>query len=230
MQHIVPRLLSTTTCRQEGEGAQAKYFPSQNSPMLPKGSFDGKVAFVTGGGTGLGKAMATMLSELGAQVAICSRWERIHWVLQRTWLWHKIYTPQKAEQYVTSHFYRPLTKFAKVMFLHLSVILFTGGLGGLPNPPNADPLQMQTPWMQTCHAHPHAYPPSRCRPPGCTPAMHTPMHAPPPPPWCRPLLLWDTTGYGQQAGGTHHTEMHTCDKFNNKYYGSRLKIGLKTHE
>ena len=25
------------------------------------------------------------------------------------------------------YFYRPQTKFAKVMFLHLSVILFTGG-------------------------------------------------------------------------------------------------------
>ena len=111
------------------------------------------------------------------------------------------------------------------------------GAGGLPNPPpmqtpsrcrpppDADPLQMQTchahphaypppiqmqtPWMQTCHAHPHA----------CT--TPTPDADPP---------LWDTTGYGQQAGGTHHTEMHTCDKFNNKYYGSRLKIGLKSHE
>ena len=63
------------------------------------------------------------------------------------------------------------------------------GGGGLPNPPprcrpppDADPLQ-----MQTCHAHPHAYPPpSRCRPPGCRPAMHTPMHAPPPPPMQTP--------------------------------------------
>ena len=81
LKHIVPRLLSTTSCRQEGEGAQAKYFPVQSSPMLPKGSFDGKVAFVTGGGTGLGRAMATMLSELGAQVAICSRWGRIHCML-----------------------------------------------------------------------------------------------------------------------------------------------------
>ena len=29
--------------------------------------------------------------------------------------------------YVLCHFYRPQTKFAKVMFLHLSVILFTEG-------------------------------------------------------------------------------------------------------
>lgn len=41
--------------------------------MLPKGTFDGKIAFVTGGGTGLGKGIATKLSDLGATVAIMSR-------------------------------------------------------------------------------------------------------------------------------------------------------------
>ena len=41
--------------------------------MLPPGTFQGKVAFVTGGGTGLGKGMVAKLSELGASVAICSR-------------------------------------------------------------------------------------------------------------------------------------------------------------
>ncbi|DAZ96402.1 TPA: hypothetical protein N0F65_012483 [Lagenidium giganteum] len=41
--------------------------------MLPAGCFEGKVAFVTGGGTGLGKGIATKLSELGATVAIMSR-------------------------------------------------------------------------------------------------------------------------------------------------------------
>jgi len=34
---------------------------------------DGKVAFVTGGGTGLGKCVALYLSILGAKVAIASR-------------------------------------------------------------------------------------------------------------------------------------------------------------
>lgn len=43
------------------------------STMLPKGTFDGKIALVTGGGTGLGKGIATKLSDLGATVAIMSR-------------------------------------------------------------------------------------------------------------------------------------------------------------
>ncbi len=41
--------------------------------MLPEGTFKGKVAFVTGGGTGLGKGISTTLSKLGATVCISSR-------------------------------------------------------------------------------------------------------------------------------------------------------------
>ena len=41
--------------------------------MLPENCFEGKVAFVTGGGTGLGKGMVKMLSERGATVVISSR-------------------------------------------------------------------------------------------------------------------------------------------------------------
>ena len=48
-------------------------FPSVITPMLPNGYFNGKTAFITGGGTGLGKGMAMMLSRLGAHVAIASR-------------------------------------------------------------------------------------------------------------------------------------------------------------
>jgi 2,4-dienoyl-CoA reductase len=54
-------------------GPQAKHFPAMSSPMLPKDAFKGKTAFITGGGTGLGKGMTTMLSQLGAQVVITSR-------------------------------------------------------------------------------------------------------------------------------------------------------------
>lgn len=40
---------------------------------MPKGSYSGKIVFITGGGTGLGKAMALMFSQLGAKVAIVAR-------------------------------------------------------------------------------------------------------------------------------------------------------------
>lgn len=48
-------------------------FEPKMAPMMPPGSFDGKIALITGGGTGLGRGMATMLSSLGATVAISSR-------------------------------------------------------------------------------------------------------------------------------------------------------------
>jgi len=41
--------------------------------MLPKETFSGKTAFITGGGTGLGRDIAKNLSALGATVAIGSR-------------------------------------------------------------------------------------------------------------------------------------------------------------
>jgi len=44
-----------------------------NKPMLKEGSLDGQVIVVTGGGTGLGKAMTTYFLELGAKVVISSR-------------------------------------------------------------------------------------------------------------------------------------------------------------
>lgn len=42
--------------------------------MLPPGAFNGKVAFITGGGTGLGRDLAFNLSSLGAKVVITSRY------------------------------------------------------------------------------------------------------------------------------------------------------------
>merc|ERR1711970_969331 len=41
--------------------------------MLPKDTYKDRVVFITGGGTGLGKGMATKFSELGANVVIAAR-------------------------------------------------------------------------------------------------------------------------------------------------------------
>ena len=46
---------------------------SYSQGMLKEDVFKGKVMVVTGGGTGLGKSMATYFSKLGASVVICSR-------------------------------------------------------------------------------------------------------------------------------------------------------------
>ena len=59
--------------KRELAGPKGSFVPVRKTPMLPPGTFTGKIVLVTGGGTGLGKAMATMLSSLGATVAISSR-------------------------------------------------------------------------------------------------------------------------------------------------------------
>ena len=44
-----------------------------NEPMLREDALKGKTIVVTGGGTGLGKAMSTYFLKLGANVIITSR-------------------------------------------------------------------------------------------------------------------------------------------------------------
>ncbi|CAK6438678.1 unnamed protein product [Pipistrellus nathusii] len=58
---------------QSSDAFQSKFFPPLQKAMLPPDSFQGKVAFITGGGTGLGRGMTTLLSSLGARCVIASR-------------------------------------------------------------------------------------------------------------------------------------------------------------
>uniref|UniRef100_UPI00398E7811 2,4-dienoyl-CoA reductase [(3E)-enoyl-CoA-producing], mitochondrial n=1 Tax=Pristiophorus japonicus TaxID=55135 RepID=UPI00398E7811 len=63
----------TKVLYQSNGPAQVVMLPQMQPLMLPSGTFKGKVAFITGGGTGLGKGMTTALSSLGAECVIASR-------------------------------------------------------------------------------------------------------------------------------------------------------------
>lgn len=74
--------------------------------MLPPGTFEGKVAFVTGGGTGLGRGIVEYLSTLGAKVVISSRWEAAWnscWLAERfsSFLVRKLDVLQKTAQEIS---------------------------------------------------------------------------------------------------------------------------------
>src|ERR1035437_5440066 len=47
--------------------------PELGAAALPDGTFDGVCVFITGAGTGLGKAIAGELARLGANIVIASR-------------------------------------------------------------------------------------------------------------------------------------------------------------
>ena len=93
--------------------------------------------------------------------------------------------------------YHPQTKFAKVIFLHLSLILFTGvsasvhaGIPppGLGTPREQSPPGADTPWEQT---------PPRSRTPAGAGSPRTRHHPP-------------GAETATAADGTHPTGMHSC--------------------
>lgn len=73
LQNIKAMSTSVTMQQEHKNMPQASFFPVVKETMLPKETFKSKVVFISGGGTGLGKGMATKFSDLGATVVIASR-------------------------------------------------------------------------------------------------------------------------------------------------------------
>ncbi|XP_058034091.1 2,4-dienoyl-CoA reductase [(3E)-enoyl-CoA-producing], mitochondrial isoform X1 [Ahaetulla prasina] len=78
---FAPRLYSAavrhfthgTNVLYQTKSGQGSFFSPLQKVMLPPDAFHGKVAFITGGGTGIGRAMTNTLSNLGAECVIASR-------------------------------------------------------------------------------------------------------------------------------------------------------------
>ena len=110
--------------------------------------------------------------------------------------------------------YRAQTKFAKVMFLHLSVVLFTGGTC-IPACNGSDSQPEDRPHPSPGRNQEDLPPrkkPVRPHPPGRN-------HQDPP-------GAVHAGRYGQQAGGTQPNLMHTCSQCLYDVYG--FKLGCKT--
>ncbi|KAF7644345.1 hypothetical protein LDENG_00223690 [Lucifuga dentata] len=67
------RSSAQTAWRSLGSAPPSRFFLPDEGIMLPPRTFHNKVVFITGGGTGLGRAMATTMSQLGAHCVIASR-------------------------------------------------------------------------------------------------------------------------------------------------------------
>ena len=101
----------------------------------------------------------------------------------------------------------------RLCFLHVSVILLTGGEGGLRRtPPPGD--QGEPPWTRQTTTTPpwdQGEPPGPGRPPWTRQTPRTKENPPPPAPGRPPPPpAGRTAAYGQWAAGTHPTGMHSC--------------------
>jgi 2,4-dienoyl-CoA reductase [(3E)-enoyl-CoA-producing], mitochondrial len=73
---VVERAVGTTMAPSSRMRSDTAFVPTPGV-MLPEGTFSDQTVLVTGGGTGLGKSMATVFSRLGANVVIASRKQQV---------------------------------------------------------------------------------------------------------------------------------------------------------